>query len=138
MKDAANLHLKVQELCNCFTTTDPLKEMSAITADQNPEDAALKWLALAALHGVNSNAQKITLKESSDGGISVTAEYRESTLPSPGEAIGKKVLEAIREITHIESDKGKTSLALGLGDSSIELTVKIKDKNDSRKVSIEF
>jgi hypothetical protein len=138
MKDANNLHLKVQELCACFSATDPLKEMSAIKSDPDPDQAALKWLALAALHGVNSNAKKITLKESSKGDISVTAEYRKTELPSPGETIGQKVLETIRRITHIESEQGKTQLALGIMDSSIDLSVQIKDKKGSRKISIEF
>ncbi len=138
MKDADNLHLKVQELCACFSATDPLKEMSEIKSDDNPDEAALKWIALAALHGVNNNAEKITLKESSKGDFSVTAEYRKTELPSPGNAIGQKILEAIRRITHIEDDKGKTRLALGIMDSSIDLSVKIKEKKDSRKISIEF
>ncbi len=59
MKDTGNLHLKVQELCNCFATTDPLKEMSIVKNDADKTEAALKWLALAALHGVNNNAEKI-------------------------------------------------------------------------------
>ncbi len=138
MKDTDNLHLKVQELCACFSATDPLKEMSDLKSDPNLDEAALKWLALAALHGVNNNAEKITLKESSTGEISVTAEYRKTELPSPGEAIGQKILETIRKITHIETDKGKTCLALGIMDSSIDLSVQIKDKKDSRKLSIAF
>ncbi len=138
MKDADNLHLKVQELCACFSATDPLKEMSDIKSDTDPDEAALKWIALTALHGVNNNAEKITLKESSQGNISVTAEYKKTELPSPGEVIGQKILEAIRSITHIEDDKGKTRLALGIMDSSIDLSVKIKEKKGSRKISIEF
>ncbi len=138
MKDADNLHLKVQELCACFSATDPLKEMSALKSDPDSDEAALKWLALAALHGVNSNAEKITLTESSTGDIRVTAEYRKTELPSPGETIGQKILESVRKITHIEADKGKTPLALGILDSSIDLTVRIKDKKGSRKISIEF
>ena len=58
MKDTKSLHLKVQELCDCFATTDPLKEMSVVKNDADTQEAALKWLALAALHGVNNNAKK--------------------------------------------------------------------------------
>ena len=57
MKDKSNFHLKVQDLCDCFATTDPLKEMSEIMEDQNREEAALKWLALAALHGINDTPE---------------------------------------------------------------------------------
>ncbi len=138
MKDADNLHLKVQELCACFSATDPLKEMSEIKSDKNPDEAALKWIALAALHGVNNNAEKITLKESSKGDISVTAEYKKTELPSPGNAVGQKVIETMRRITHIEEDKGTTRLALGIMDSSIDLSVKIKEKKDSREISLKF
>ncbi len=53
MKEQRNLHLKVQELCDCYATADPLKEMSVVGQDKDKEEAALKWLALAALHGVN-------------------------------------------------------------------------------------
>jgi len=41
MKDKGNLHLKVQDLCNCFATTDPLKEMSIVKNDAEKEEAAL-------------------------------------------------------------------------------------------------
>ncbi len=138
MKDERNLHLKVQELCDCFATTDPLREMSQIPSAAGEEDIALKWLALAALHGVNSNASKITLSKGEDGNVRVTAEYRPSDLPSPGAAVGDQILAAIRGITHIEADKGKTQLALGLRDSSIDLAVKIKSKKGHEKVSLKF
>src|SRR5210317_735857 len=112
MKEKRNLHLKVQELCDCYATNDPLKEMSEIKGDDNTEEAALKWLALAALHGVNNNAHEVTLTRSPGGDIKVTAKYRESELPSPGPEIGEKIMSAVREITHIEDDKGKSPLAL--------------------------
>ena len=138
MKDERNLHLKVQELCDCFSTTDPLREMSQVPAAAGEEEIALKWLALAALHGVNSNASKITLQKGDDGNVRVTAEYRTAELPSPGTAVGDQIFAAIREITHIDADKGKTRLALGMRDSSIDLEVKIKSKKGHEKVSLKF
>jgi hypothetical protein len=137
MKDTENLHKKVQELITCYSGTDPLKEMSELANDAESDDAALKWLALAALHGVNADAEKITLKEDEAGNVRVTAEYRKTDLPSPGEA-GGSIIDAVRRITHIEEAKGKTTLALGIMDSSIELSVGIKDKKGKRKVSIKF
>ncbi len=138
MKDTGSLHLKVQELCDCYATTDPLKEMSEITKDTDLDEAALKWLSLAALHGVNSNAKKIKMYVGNDGSVQVTAEYRPSELPSPGSDIGRKVVEALTDITHIEGGKGKTPLALGIRDSSIELKVKMKAKDGGNKISIKF
>jgi hypothetical protein len=138
MKEKRNLHLKVQELCDCYATNDPLKEMSVVKNDADKEEAAVKWLALAALHGVNNNAKEVTITRSSDGGVQVTARYRESELPSPGSDVGAKIMAAVREITHIEDKKGKTQLALGIRNDSIELQVKIKQKEGREKVTIEF
>jgi hypothetical protein len=56
MKDTESVHKKVQEMCDCYATTDPLREMSILKNDADKEEAAVKWLALVALHGVNNNA----------------------------------------------------------------------------------
>ncbi|HIJ56674.1 MAG TPA: hypothetical protein HPQ03_11200 [Deltaproteobacteria bacterium] len=138
MKEKRNLHLKVQELCDCYATTDPLKEMSNVKNDADKDEAALKWIALAALHGVNNSAKKVSISRSADGQITVKAKYREAELPTPGEAVGGKIIEAVREITHLEADKGKTPLALGIRDSSVELSVKLKSKDGFECITLKF
>ena len=138
MKEKRNVHLKVQELCDCYATNDPLKEMSEIKADTDTEEAALKWLALAALHGVNDNAREVTIRRSSSGDVKVTARYREAELPSPGSEIAEQIMGAVREITHIEGEKGKSPLALGIRNDSIGLKVKMKAKQGGERVTIEF
>ena len=138
MKDTTSLHLKVQELCDCFATTDPLKEMSKLAKSKDTDEDALKWIALAVLHGVNNNAKKITLSTADDGGVEVTAKYRTTQLPSPGPEIGEKVINAVREITHIEKEKGKTALALGFRNNDLNLNIKTKKKNKSSVVEIQF
>lgn len=138
MKEKRNVHLKVQELCDCYATNDPLKEMSEIKVDTDSEEAALKWLALAALHGVNDNAREVTIRRSSSGDVKVTARYREAELPSPGSEIAEQIMGAVREITHIEGEKGKSPLALGIRNDSIGLKVKMKAKQGGERVTIEF
>ena len=138
MKEKRNIHLKVQEMCDCYATTDPLKEMSEIKGDSDQGEAAEKWLALVALHGVNNNAKEISISRSKNGKIKVTAQYRESELPSPGAKIGKKIMSALREITHIEGKKGKSPLALGIREDSIELKIKMKSKNKGERVTLTF
>ena len=138
MKEKRSLHLKVQELCDCYATNDPLKEMSEIKGDSDQDEAAAKWLALAALHGVNDNAKEVTIRRSPDGNIKVTAKYRESELPSPGSEIGEKIMSAVREITHIEGGKGKSPLALGIREDSIELKIKMKSKDEGQKITLKF
>ena len=138
MKEKRNLHLKVQELCDCYATNDPLKEMSEIKGDGDKDEAALKWLALVALHGVNDNAKEVSITRSPDGNIKVTARYRESELPSPGPEIGEKIMNAVREITHIEGNKGKSPLALGIREDSIELKIKMHAKDEGERVTLKF
>ena len=138
MKEKRNVHLKVQELCDCYATNDQLKEMSTVKNEGDKDEAALKWLALSALHGVNSNAETITITRSKDGDIDVTAKYRESELPSPGSDIGAKIIAAVREITHIEGKKGKTPLALGIRNDSIEIQVKMDSEEDKETVTLNF
>ncbi|CAB5081550.1 hypothetical protein D3OALGA1CA_221 [Olavius algarvensis associated proteobacterium Delta 3] len=138
MKDSSSLHQKVQEHCDCFATTDPLKEMSVVKNDTDAGEAAIKWLALAALHGINQNAKEIDIHQAADGSVAVVATYRKTELPSPGPNVGQKVIEAVREITHLEGNKGGTALALGIRDSSFELTVKVKTDDDENTVTLKF
>jgi len=139
MEDKQNLHLKVQEHIDCFGDTDYLKEMSTVQNDEDTSEAALKWLALAALHGINANAEKITLKQEAGDGIpNVSAQYRKSQLPTPGPDVGREIIKTIQSITHIEGEKGKMPLALGIRDSNVDLEIKFKTEDGKTKISIEF
>lgn len=138
MKDSVNLHLKVQEMCDCYATTDPLKEMSKLQHDKDTDEAAVKWLALAVLHGINNNAEKISIQQDRQGEVIVTAKYRRTELPTPGAAIGEKIMKTIRDITHIEDTKGDTVLAFGFRNNSLDLKISTSEKKDERKATIEF
>jgi hypothetical protein len=136
MRDKQSLHLKIQELCDCYATTDPLKEMSDLTKDKDNQEAALKWLALAILHGINDNAEKISLNRSENKKVRVIAEYRKSELPSPGDETGRLVLDTVRKITHME--EGEIPLTLGIRGGSIEMMLKIKKDSSGESVILEF
>lgn len=138
MKDAANTHQKVQELCDCFATTDPLKEMSEVGLAPVSEEAALKWIALAVLHGINSNAEKISLTTTKKGEVKATAEYRTAELPSPGAEVGKKIVEAMRTMTHMEKDREKMTLAFGIRNNSMDLKIKSRHEGGDDRITITF
>jgi hypothetical protein len=138
MKDQRSLHLKVQEHADCFATADPLREMSVIGKEADREDAALKWVALAVLHGINANAKEIRLTASEGGAVKVAAKYREAELPSPGAEVGRKIIEGIRQITHFEGDKGKGPLALGIRNDSLEIGVSVERGENGETVSLKF
>ena len=136
IRDKQNLHLKIQQLCDCYATTDPLKEMSDLHKDKDTQEAALKWLALAILHGINDNAKMISLIRSENENVRVVAEYRKSELPPPDNATGELIMDTVRKIAHME--EGKIPLAMGIRDGSIEMTLKIKKDNHSESVILEF
>jgi hypothetical protein len=138
MRDKETVHKRVQEEIDCFATSDPLKEMSELGKAEDPGEAAVKWLALATLHGINMNAKEISILKSEDGKIKVTAEYRPAELPSPGSTIGQKIMEDVRAMTYLEEEKGKTTLVLGVRESSIDLEVKVKRDKGGEKVKLKF
>ncbi len=137
MKEKRNLHLKVQEMCDCYSATDPLKSMSQMVDEADVDEAAVKWIALATLHGINSNAKKIKISQSGES-VTVTAEYRTARLPAPNKAIADKIMAAVREITHIDTPKGKLPLSLGVSGSSIDIDVKVKSKEEKHSVTLRF
>ena len=138
MNTIRSLHLRVQEMCDCYTTTDPLQEMSKLVREEKDlQESAIKWLALAILHGINSNAKKIAIQRDDDGQVVVKAKYRSAELPPPNEKIASTVMEIMREITHIE-DKGKLPLSIGIQNSSIDLEAKLKLKKSEDKLELKF
>ena len=137
MKDHESMHLKIQEMADCYATTDHVTEMSSLAEDTDREQAAIKWLALAILHGINGNAKKITVKKTKNA-VKVKAEYRITELPGPPADIGERIMKAAREITHIEKQKGKLPVSIGIRDSSINLVLKVEKENDGEKLTIKF
>jgi hypothetical protein len=138
MKDMESPHKKMQDLCNCFAETDYLKEMALLAKDADKDEAALKWMALAVLHGIDRNAKEITLERTAAGTVSVEAEYDDTELPSPGNEIGGRILEVARQITHIEENKGEIPLALGIRDSNLEIRVKVKHGGSKDTITLKF
>jgi hypothetical protein len=138
MEDKRNLHLKVQEMTQCYASRDPLQAMSTLAGEADPEEAAVKWLALAVLHAVGAGAKKIELTLDPQGQAVVSAEYRPASLPSPGPRVAGLVLEAVQRILHLEGDKAKGLLALGLGNDNLEVRVKLQDQQGARQLSLKF
>jgi len=138
MKHRDSVHLKVQEFVDCFATKDPLREMSTVEGDREIREAALKWLALAAIHGINAGAEQISLKVTQDGKAQVTARYREAELPSPGTQAGKEIVAIVREITHLEDAKGELPLSLGIRDDSLLLNIVMDRKGGEQSLRLEF
>lgn len=52
--------------------------------------------------------------------------------------MGEKIIETLRDITHIEGGKGSLPLALGIRDGSIDLGISLKSDGDHEKLTIRF
>jgi len=138
MLDKRTLHMKVQEQCDCFATTDPLAQMAALKGETDAEEGAVKWIALAVLHGINADARKIKVRRAESGDVTVTAKNGKAELPSPGAAIGAKIVDVVKAITHIEGEKGKLPVVIGIRDGSIEVEMKFKQGEKGEEVAIKF
>lgn len=136
--DTGGFHKKMQQHIDCYAETDYLTELARVRDEPDLEQAALNWLALVILHGIEANADKISLELSAEGRTEVIAEYREARLTSPGRDISGKVIEIMRRITHIDADKGELPLAVGIRDSSINMEIKLKKKDDREKLVFKF
>ena len=138
MRDSSNLHQKIQEMCDCFAINDPLKEMSRLQHDPDTEEAAIKWIALAILHGLNSNAEEISIQQTKAGSVKVIAEYRKAELPAPDSVIGKEIVSAFKKIIHVDSSQGESTLAFGVRNSSMDLQVRTREESGENRVTIKF
>jgi hypothetical protein len=138
MKDNRNYHLKLQEMCDCLLNTEPLKEMSILKGDEDQDEAAVKWLALAILYGIDSNAKRISITATDDGDVKVVAKYRKTELPSPGKNVGRKVFDLVKGIAHFDGDEGETPLAVGIRDSSLEIGLSSATEGDEHVVTLKF
>ena len=144
MKDKETRHKKVQEMIDCYATSDPLKEMSEIQkangtqkADEIPE-ASVKWLALASLHGINMNASEIRITKTAAGEVKVVAEYRQAELPAPGFAVADRIIQDIRDITHLQGRGGESMLSLGVREGSMDVKVIYREEVDGESATLLF
>lgn len=131
VREAGNLHLRLQEYCDCYMETDPKEEIvgiaksdisSDITAD--PEEAALKLLGLTILYGLRESASKIMFVKKEDGGfdlnVEATGKYKLASPPIP---LADEVFRLMRAITHLDGQKAYEPLSLGLKNDRVELGV---------------
>ncbi|MEN8258857.1 MAG: hypothetical protein ABFS09_13430 [Thermodesulfobacteriota bacterium] len=135
-----NYHLKLQEMCDCYMDTDFPKQLQGM-AGQGPSDmdeSAIKYLSLAIMHTVTVKAPKLILKRQDDEVTARIKDVEDITLPPPSAAQFAKIVEIIRAILHIDTDKGEMPLALGLRSGNFDLQVKTKRKGNKESLKIKF
>jgi hypothetical protein len=135
-----NYHLKLQEMCDCYMETDYLAKMQdMVGAESNDiEEDAVKYMALAILYAITRKAEKLSLKKKGDElSVRIKVNNKED-LPQPSAAVVDKVFQIMREILHIDEDKGEMDLSLGLRTGEVNVHVKVKGQGDKQSLKVKF
>ena len=145
IKDDRNYHQRLQEFCDCYLETDPKKELEkaakGVSGDPSGDldELALKFLGLGIFYGAAEKAKKISLQRSKDGKVLFSIESRRKyQLPAPGLQVADRIISIARSITHIDEDKGKEPVSLGLRNDRIEITFQFDRKAEGESFHIIF
>jgi len=140
LKDARNLHTRLQEMCDCYMDTDYGKELKkmAFGIGEDLEEEALKYLALSILFTITNSGKKLSIKRKKRKQKVTVKAQEKMALPSPAPEITEKIFEIMRSITHLEGEKGKEPFSLGLRDSRVELEITFKKKDDEESLKFSF
>jgi hypothetical protein len=135
-----NYHLKLQEMCDCYMETDFLANMQGMVGAESKdlEEDAVKYLALTVLYAITRKAAKLNIKKKGDDiSVRIKADEKED-LPHPSAVVADKVFQVMREILHIDEDKGEMDLSLGLRTGEVNVHVKVKGQGDKQSLKIKF
>jgi hypothetical protein len=103
------------------------------------DELALKFLGLTLLYGANEEARKISLDKSKDGKVLMSVEARGNyQLPPPGAPMADRVFSIARSITHIDADRGKSPLSLGLRNDRMEISLEFDRKQGGESLTLVF
>lgn len=140
LKDARNLHTRLQEMCDCYMDTDYGKELKKMASGigEDLEEEALKYLALSILFTITNSGKKLSIKRKKRKQKVTVKAQEKMALPSPAPEITEKIFEIMRSITHLEGERGKEPFSLGLRDSRVELEITLKKKDDEESLKFSF
>jgi hypothetical protein len=141
-----SLNLRLQEYCDCYMETDPQREIVAINkkgaaADvtKDREEVALKFISLAILYGIKESAKKISLTKKGRDEVRLNVEAAgKYALPAPRADKADEIFKSMRSITHLESERGREVLSLGLRNDRLELTVEFASAGGGNTLTISF
>ena len=127
-------------MCECYMNTDYLPELDKTvrSGGDDLEENSIKYLALAILESLTQKAEKLTIKKDDKIQVTVAAFDGKIALPAPTNEMADTIFKVIRAITHIEDAKGESPLAFGLRNGNLDLTVKLKKKENKESLKLIF
>lgn len=144
MKDARNLHLRLQEYTDCFAETDPSRELDEISGKgvegdrtRDMTETALKYLSLAILSGIEEEVSSIFFTRNGDlNGAAYLSGERETRLPIPPTGTIKEIIGILRCITGLEPDNGNSRLVWGIRNDQLEIVVGVARSGEKETLSL--
>lgn len=135
-----NYHLKLQEMCDCYMETDFLRAMQGMAgvASKDPEEDAIKYLALAIMFAITGKAVKLSFKKKGDELKVTIKNSAKQKLPVPSVAVLDKIFAIMRAILHIEEDRGEMEFSLGLRSGEVNTMVTVEREDDRQSLKIKF
>jgi hypothetical protein len=125
--------------------TDPKKELEraakGVSGDPggDPDEIALKFLALGIFYGATEKAKRISFQRLKDGKVLFSIESRgKYQLPPPSPDIANRIITIARSITHIDADQGREPVSLGLRNDRMDITFQFDRKPGEESFSILF
>ena len=142
--DERNLHLRLQEYCDCYVQTDYKNQLDLISKEGTAADAtgeleevALKFLGLAIMYGITESAKKVSLTRTQAGQINFEIEAAgKYKLPAPKPELADRMFGIMRSITHLEGPKAEEPLSLGLKNDRLELKVSFDTSGGTDSLTI--
>ncbi len=105
----------------------------------DPDELAIKFLALTIFHGASQKAREVSLQRSEDGKVSFAIHTREtSQLPAPSAELADRAISIARAVTHIEQEKGSEPVSFGIRDDRIEIRFQFNREKGKNSFSILF
>jgi hypothetical protein len=127
MLNVENPQLRLQQQLDCQLEVTPLTELKAWenegwkeTPGTDVDEAPLKYMALVLLEALEDRAPRVFMDK--DEGVMIDGENRR-TVPKAPSFIIARGLELLREMSGMRGPGGQSTLALGLRNESLELTI---------------
>lgn len=136
-----NLHLRLIEMCDCYLDSDyaAVLQKLADTPSADPEEDALKYLALAILYTLTEKASKLSLKRKKDKiTATIQTDGEKIALRPPKKILFDTIISTTRSILHLEKDKDSVPLCLGLKNAQLDLQVKFEHSDDKESLKFKF
>ena len=105
---------------------------------KDPEEDAVKYLALAIMFAITRKAEKLSFEKKVEELKATIKNGFKEKLPVPSVKILDKVFEIMRAILHIEEDKGEVEFSLGLRSGEVNVMVKVKREGDKQSLKFKF